>query len=325
MGASASSTMETISETVNKTTVDILNRNENDARQSGITEQESKIEGLSVIGCELDISQESTVTLKAMQSITSEVSSTIISDIAAALEAKGQTVVKAESSLASQPANSAAVTKAVTSVKNEMSANLTTENINKIIQNVNMQQKQNIKDLKYDACGVGAQSELLKMPGIAGTKTGEKIADSIASCLSKTPKPKCNISQITTVNLVADQITKSVMAIIANNKAVNDVKTDFKAQADAKGKGLGEMIGDIFKGLFGGLFGGMANMAGMAFFCCCCCCCLLLLLGVGGSMMPKGGGGASGANAGANAAQNATNGGFSNNGGGRGIGGQRPP
>ena len=322
MGASASSTMETISETVNKTTVDILNRNENSARQSGITEQESKIEGLSVIGCQLDISQQSTVTLKAMQSITSEVSSTIISDIAAALEAKGQNIVKAESSLASQPSNSTAVTRAVTSVKNEMSANLTTENINSIIQDVNTQQKQSVKDLKYDACGIGAQTELLKMPGIAGTKTGEKIADSIATCLSKDPLPTCNISQITTVNLVADQITKSVMAIIANNKAVNDVKTDFKAQADAKSGGLGDMIGDIFKGLFGGMFGGLA---GPVVFCCCICCCLLLLLGVGGAMMPKGGGapGANAANA-ANAAQNAMHGGGSNNGVGRGIGGASP-
>ena len=315
MGASASSTMETISETVNKTTVDILNKNENDARQSGFTSQESTIQGLSVVGCELDISQQSTVTLKTMQSITSEVSSTIISDIAAALEAKGQNIVKADAQLASQPSNSTAVTKAVTSVKNEMSANLTTENINKIIQNVNTEQKQNVKGLEYDSCGVKAQSELLKIPGIANTETGKTIANGIAKCLTANPKPKCNISQITTVNLVADQITKSVMAIIANNKAVNDVKTDFKAQADAKSGGLGDMIGNIFKGLFGGLFGGLAGMGGMVFFCCCICCCLLLLLVAGGAMMPKGGG--AGAGAGANAAQNAMRGGgagMSNNG-----------
>ena len=296
MGASSSTVMETISETVNKTTIDILNQNENNARQAAVSVQESKLEGLEIAGCQLDISQQSTATLKSMQSITASVASDLVAKISSALAASAEATVSAESALGSQPSNSASVQRAISSVTNEMKANLTAENINKLIQDVNMKQKQDITGLKYDACNGTARLKILQLPGFANSDAGKEVAKGINACYAKDPLPKCNISQITSANLVADQITTSVMDIIAKNEAVNEAKTDFKAKSDAKSKGVGDMLGDIlkglFSGLFGGLFGGLGSYAMMVSVCCCVCCCCLILLMVGGSMMAGGGKGA---------------------------------
>ena len=291
MGASSSSMMETISKTVNETTIDILNKNQNDATQSAVTTQVSNISGLEIMGCRLDISQQASVTMKSMQSISASTSAELITQIASALEQKAQAAVKAESSLGSQPSNAAAVTKITQEVTNTMKANLTMENLNKIIQAVNIQQKQDIRGLKYDACNGASRMKILEMPGL-DDETRKAIIKGVNDCYSKSPLPDCNISQITTVNLVAEQITTSVMDMIAKNETAQKLQADLKAEASAKSGGIGDMIGSILKGLLSGLFGGMGRYAMMVSVCCCVCCCCLILLVVGGSMLGGGGKGA---------------------------------
>jgi hypothetical protein len=305
------SEIETISNTVNKTTIEILNKNENDARQTATTTQTMTLDGINLSGCELEVSQLSSATLSTMQSITASTSADLIAKITSALQASATSEVKAKSETGSQPANAEAVTRAITSVENEMKANLTMDNINTMIQTVNQNQTLDVKDLTYDLCKSEQKMKFLKS---VDPQTAKEILDGIKECENKNPLPKCNLSQITTANLVAEQITTSVMDIIANNEAVSSAVTNFKSKTDAEGAGIGSMIGDIFKGLFSGLLGPFAALGGPVLASCCLCCCILLVLMVAGGMMPKGGGGGAPANVPV-AMNNGGGGGYANGGG----------
>jgi hypothetical protein len=131
------------------------------------------------------------------------------------------------------------------------------------------------------------------------------MSEYMGKCITKSPLPDCKIDQLTTAELVASQITSSVMAVIAKNKAAQDLDIELKTTASAEGKGIGDMLGDILGGLFGGLFGGMGRYAMIASVCCCVCCCCLILLMVGGGMMAGGGKGSANAPAGGNMNANA--------------------
>lgn len=314
MGASSSSLNETISSTVNKTTVNILNKNQNSASQTGITTQEIDASGITAVGCNLNFSQVSKVTLKTMQSITSQTSSELVSQIAASLKQVADQKLAAESSLGSQPSTVNAVNRTITAVENDLKANLTTENINAIIQNVNQKQVMKAKTISFDPCGFNTWTEALKKDKtLADTAFGKGMAEYLGKCITKNPLPDCNMSQLTTAELVASQITTSVMAIIANNKTAQELDVTLKTDATAKSKGVGDMLGEILSGLLSGLFGGMGMYAAIVLFCCCSCCCCLILLVVGGGML---GGGGKGAAPPVNGANNLGNnvGNYANNG-----------
>ena len=292
MGASSSSLNETISSTVNKTTVDILNKNQNSASQTGMTTQEIDVSGITAVGCTLNFSQVSNVTLKTMQSITSQTSSELVSQIQASLKQVADQKLAADSSLGSQPSTVDAVNKTITSVSNDLKANLTTENINAIIQDVNQKQVIKAKTISIDPCGFNTWTEALKKDNtLADTEFGKGMSDYLGKCITKNPLPDCDMSQLTTADLVASQITTSVMSIIANNKMAQDLDVTLKTDASAKSGGIGDMIGSIFSGLFGGLFGGLAGYAGMVLSCCCCCCCCILLLMIVGGFAASSAGG----------------------------------
>jgi hypothetical protein len=305
--------METISETVNKTTVNVLNKSENSTKQSAVTDQSMKLSGLDISGCTLEYTQSATATLTAMQSISASTSADLVSAITAKLAESANNAASAKSSLGSQPSNSSTITKTIQSVKTDLKASLTTENINKIIQDVNTKQKTDISGLHYDACNVKARMAVInENPALANTAFGLSISSGVNDCMNKNPLPKCDISQITTSNLVAQQITNSVMGVVAKNQDAQDLIANLSSTSTATSSGVADVLTSFFSGitgLFSGIFGGLGAYASMLCFCCCCCCCCLLILMIAvGTLTPgeEGGANTGGANnAAASAAQNA--------------------
>jgi hypothetical protein len=294
--------VKTINETVNNTSIEVINKNINTASQSGVTTQTIDMDGMNIVGCVPDFSQSSSVSLRSMQSIDASTSATLVNDITAALEAKARQTAASSSSLASQPSTSSNITETVNSVKNDLKVALSNENINAIIQKVNQEQTMKSKKTNIDPCGMIAWSEkVANDPSLEKSPLGKAMSESIGECIKTKPMPKCSFSQVTTANLVVQQITSSVLGVVSNNKMAQKLTADIESAAKAESKGLGDMIGDIFKGLFGGLFSGIGTYISA---CCavaiCLCCCVLVLM-VGGSAAASSGGGggnAAGANAG---------------------------
>ncbi len=292
-GTKATAVNETIANTVNKTAVDILNKNQNKASQTGISTQQMAVSKVKAVGCTLNIMQTSKITLKSMQTITSETTSELISDITAALRKEAEQNLKATSSVGSGKTTVEGVNKTITSIENDLKAKLTTENINEMIQYTNQKQVNSTTGIDFDPCGFITWTEVIKKDkSLADSAFGKIMSESMAKCISKSPQPDCNIGQLTSAELVAQQITSSVMAVIAKNKQVQELDEQLKTTATAEGKGFGDMIADIFKGIgsmfsgiFSGLFSGMAAYAGMVSLVCCGCCCCLILLMVGASFM----------------------------------------
>jgi hypothetical protein len=275
MGASSSSTIKIQNETINSTVLDVLNKTVNESQQSGMSVQSIDLSDAEITSCQLNISQESKISLTAMQEIDSKTSADLVSDIMTKVKQEIDNAAAAKTGFLSQPSNATSVTDTINSVKNELSANLTTENINKIIQNVNQQQTIKGTKLKYDACNAGI---LVQVPKLADTEVGLKIGECIVE-----NKP-CNLSQITSTAIVSQQITTSVMGIIADNKAVQDLDQKLSSKAEAESTGP---ISELFAGI-AGVFGAISGpyAAAVLFSCCCCCCCLIVLMVMGamGSM-----------------------------------------
>jgi hypothetical protein len=279
MGAGSSSSIKVDNETINKTVIDVLNKNENNTQQSGMTVQSIDLSGAEILGCQLNLSQQSKIELKTMQKIDSNTSAAIVSDIMVKLQQAVDNTAAAKTGALSQPSNAAAVTETRNSVQNDLSVKLSTENINKIIQNVNQQQTVKGEKIKIDTCG----SEIItKNPSLANTYIGQKIGDCLVA-----NKP-CDFSQITTASIVAEQVTSSVMDVLANNKAAQDLDQRLSSKSTAESTGL---IQDLFNGI-AGVFGAISGpYAAAVLICCCsCCCCLILLVLLGGAAaaMPPG-------------------------------------
>lgn len=288
---SSSTTSNTLNETINSTVVNVLNQNQNTVQSDSVTEESLDVNNIEVLsGCILNISQTSDVKIQTLQSITESTSANLVANIMNDIKNKIESTASTTSGFGAGGANSATVTNVINSLKNEMTANLSANNINSIIQNVNAALKNKIGKIKYDSCGL---SLIQQTPSLADTEFGKGIAACAARAVDS--NKVCNISQTAAVDIAAQQITNSVMGIIGNNEAVQKLINDEKSTSNTVSTGIFQDffggISGVFDSIFGGIFGGLGGYAGMVLLCCCCCCCCILLLVIVGGFAASSAGG----------------------------------
>lgn len=288
---------------INKAVVEVLNTNMSDAKQTAMTTQSINLSKAKITGCALDLTQTSAVNLQAMQNISSDVSSELVNTIQQNIAQQLDQQTQATAGFLSQPTAAQSIANVKTSLTNELGTSLSTENINKIIQKVNQTQTIEAESFTFDQCNSGL---LVTAPALAQTAIGTAIA----SCITNPKPPPCNVGQLTTSNLVATQITNTVMGVISNNEALQVLNQQITQNTSSESTGLFQ---DLFNGIanvFSSIGGMYASSISLSCIICCCCCIILLVVGVGAAAVPPGNAGAAANNGGS------VNSGYNNGGGG---------
>jgi hypothetical protein len=273
-----SSETKALNKTINDTVVNILNQSQQTVNSSTVVTQTLDVSNIDVLsGCTLDITQSSSIKATILQEITQSTASSLVSEITNNIKNALSSNASSETGFLSTGSSStSSASNVVNELQNLLTSNLTANNINSIIRNVNSNLSANIKDLKYDSCGTAL---LEKNPSIANTEYGKAISE----CKIKGLDTKCNISQMSSIDFVAQQITNTAIGVIAQNKSFQDLVNNLDATAKDKKTGL---VQDVFGGFSGIInsIGGLANGNGLivSLACICCICCILIIVGIGG-------------------------------------------
>jgi hypothetical protein len=217
---------------MNKVIVDVINKNQSSSSQSGSSIQTLIIENAK-FDCDLSVTQSGSIQVKTLQNITSDTSSSLITSIMDTLQSQNKDKFDETTGWGAIPENKSIIDNVKNSITTDLKTQLTTENLNKIVQNINSIQNLSVSNIVVDPCGY----ELLP-----------KVSDAVGTAITKscTPKPPCTIDQNLSVSLFAQQVTETVMSVISNNKSASDLLEKFDKDTTVTSTGIFQ---DIFNGI----------------------------------------------------------------------------
>ena len=217
---------------LNKTTMDIINRNQQTASQASASVQTMNVNNVTAF-CELGILQNMDIQVTSLQSITAKMSADLVSAIMNSLDQQTKDQFQETNGWGAIPENKEIIDNTKTSITNELKVKLSTDNLNAIVQRLNTVQDLRASNVVIDPCG-------RSMLPYVTAGTAEVIAK---NC---NPTPSCKISQDLNVQLMAQQITESVMALISKNEAATTLVNKFDKETKVTNTGIFQ---DIFKGI----------------------------------------------------------------------------
>lgn len=247
---------------LNKSITNVIVQNQNDTKQSAVTIQTIKAGNIQALSCAFSLNQDATTSLSSIQEISSETRAQIVASLMASLDQQTESTVGSKSSFGAIPANTNLYVNAKNSLTNDFETNLSTTNINKLIQSVNNTQALETSNIILDPCGFQMIPNV--SPGIATAL--------INKC--DTSKP-CTIDQTISAQLVAQQVTGQVMDLISNNQSVSTLVAAYKSNVQSVSSGP---IEDLFSGLSNLIgAGGLAAMLPCIVSLIFCIACIILL------------------------------------------------
>ena len=266
MGASSSKTVvET--KVVNEITKEALSKQVSSMAQQTVAVQNMNLSGIDA-KCAFEATQNFKGDMKAVQQMSQEDAANMMNEIVDNIA----DVVKQESSRKTGflgiSGFDSKMSETKKSIKNKTKVKLSSEQINKISQQMKPTQNMNMKDISIDPCGLNVYKELGVPPPV----------DLVASCVAQ----PCKFDQNMSIELTAQQIGKKLTEIIANDKSARDLRTEIMQKTTQESKGLDDLAKAINP------FAQMGQIGGILSAICCLLCCVLI---IGAGAMSAGGGG----------------------------------
>lgn len=311
MGSSASSTVNQKYDTtiINKSELDVLNKNVNDFVSNTIVKQASacsssivQLQNVDFSNMEVDgdftldgveQGQTSALTFDCIQTseLNNDVANGVLAEMTNALKNNFSTEALDKIEAAAEAEGSTGFG-ATGGVNTDSTVNLDVKFTNitdtkKSIKNIMENSITNNLDMSstQDCIANTIQNQSVN---VSGTRVrGNATIKAIKQTQAATSVSNCVQKQSVASKIVGDVVSKLGVQVDETNSVVKKTDTSVSATATSKNSGLfqsiGEGIGAIFGGMFGGLFAGPAGII------CCVICCIIILIGV--FFMMSGGGG----------------------------------
>jgi hypothetical protein len=244
--------------TINKTITNVMIKNEasNEAKASAL--QTMSISDLDYKHCKLQISQTAAVSVKAVSEFSQDMTNELISKLKQEVDNQVDNKMKPESELLAPPQLTSTKTDLKNTIYNLLETNINVENINKNIAQVNALQEADIKKITIDACP-GYQDTLMVLA--ANKNVSENVVDAfVRSC---DPSQPCSIGQSIKIDLVAQQLTSSIVKAITDDQKVQELSAKIEHDIAPTAKGVSALTGLSAIYMFGGAL-----------------CCLIVIIGL---------------------------------------------
>jgi len=239
---------------INETVMQMMVKNENIQTTNVNVFQKMNLENVSIQNCAFEITQSADVSVKAVSQFSQAMTEELISKLEQEVDNQIDNKMKPETEFLAPPQITTTKSDLKSTVKNIIKNQVTVENINKNITNVNSLQEQDIKNLRIDKCP-GYQATMAIVA--ANTKLKDStVAEFRKSC--DTSKV-CKITQDIKMDVVAEQITESIVKAITNDEKVQDLSNKLENDVAPKAVGISAFVPFMGIGCFG------------------CCCCFLIL------------------------------------------------
>ncbi len=266
MGASSSKTVvET--KVVNEITKEALSKQVSSMAQQVVAVQNMNLSGIDA-KCAFEATQNFKGEMKAVQQMSQEDAANMMNTIVDKIGEQVKQESSRKTGFLGISGFDSKMNETKKSIKNKTKVKLSSEQINKISQQMKPTQNMNMKDISIDPCGLNVYKELGVPPP----------ADLVASCVAQ----PCKFDQNMSVELTAQQIGKKLTEIIANDKNAIDLRTEIEQKTTQESKGLDDLAKAINP------FAQMGQMGGIISAISCVLCCVLV---VGAGAMSAGGGG----------------------------------
>ena len=246
---------------INRSLLEVINKNQQQSTSIAITNQSINLVGAKLL-CKADIKQLSDVKVTSLQQISATTQTDIVNTLMTNLEQQVSSAVTSKQGFGSLPSTVKLEQDAKNSLENDFKVNLTTENLNEMVNVINSTQKADMKNLVVDPCGFSViPPAFLKDPVLLKTLT---------ECTLNTP---CSINQTIYAQILAQQITGTAMTLVSKNTAVSNLVSAISSNVVSENQG----------GL-DALFGGLSNLigaGGLAAALPCilsCCCCIAIII-----------------------------------------------
>jgi hypothetical protein len=266
MGASSSKTVvET--KVVNEITKEALSKQVSSMAQQTVAVQNMNLSGIDA-KCAFEATQNFKGEMKAVQRIEAEDAMNMMNEIVDKIGDQVKQESSRKTGFLGISGFDSKMSETKKSIKNKTKVKLSSEQINKISQQMKPTQNMNMKDITIDPCGLNVYKELGVPPP----------ADLIAACVGQ----PCKFDQNMHVSFVAEQIGKKITEIIANDKSARDLRTEIMQKTTQESKGLDDLARAMNP------FAQMGKMGGIISAISCVLCCVLV---IGAGAMSGGGGG----------------------------------
>lgn len=242
--ASAKSTMEITQTAVNKSTKNILTKNQQTQDSTAVATNEMTFKDVD-LRCQGNISQAAGVKLTSVASATSEQVADLRDQMKSELSSELDNQAEAKGGMFAfgAKAESETNTKLKNTMVNIVDQNVTTDTLNQIIQDINTKNSQGYTNLVIDPCGIAAAERIQAAYLESDSATTEGAADVAIAALGAVGDKECdipcNFTQSLSVDLVSQQMTSTMMDAVSASEQITEAEAEVKASATAT-SGMGD-------------------------------------------------------------------------------------
>jgi len=243
---------------VNKTITDTIIKNQNEQSVNANVSQKMSIEGVNYKNCIFEINQDAEISIQSVQQFSQNMTSELLSKLKQEVDNQLTNKMKPQTELLAPPQVTNTKSDIKSRVYNILENTINVENINKNIIAVNAMQELDIKKLTVDKCP--GHADLMIAIAANGHYTPEQIKAFSADCDSN---QVCSINQGMKVDIVAQQITESIVKAITDDEKVQELGNKLENDIAPKAKGVSALTGLSAIYMFGGAL-----------------CCLIIIFGL---------------------------------------------
>jgi len=220
---------------VNKTVMSTIVKNQNEQSVNANVSQKMTLDNLDVKHCTLEIEQKADVSVQSVMQFSQAMASELLSKLKQEVDNQLTNKMKPQSELFAPPQITSTKSDIRSRVYNILENTINVENINKNIVAVNGLQEQDIKKVKIDKCP--GYEDLMTAVANNGKYNSDQILAFTKTCDQSQP---CKISQDIKLEIVASQITDSIVKSITDDEKVQQLGN--KLENDVAPKSLGASL-----------------------------------------------------------------------------------
>ena len=234
---------------VNKTVMSTVVKNQNEQSVNANVSQKMSIDGVDFKNCTVEIEQTADVSVESVQQFSQAMTSELLSKLKQEVDNQLTNKMKPETEILAPPTLTATKSDIRSRVYNILENTVTVDNINKNILSVNGLQEQDINKLKVDKCP--GHTDLMIAVAASGKYNENQIKAFNAGCDRNTI---CKIGQKIKLDIVASQITDSIVKSISEDEKVQQLATKLENDIAPVSKGASALTGLSAIYMFGGAF-----------------------------------------------------------------------
>ena len=232
---------------VNKTVMSTVLKNQNEQSVNANVSQKMTIDGVDFKNCTVEIEQTADVSVESVMQFSQSMTTELLSKLKQEVDNQLTNKMKPETELLAPPQVTNTKSDIRSRVYNILENTVNVENINKNIVAVNGLQEQDISKLKVDKCP--GHNDLMIAVAASGKYNENQIKAFNEGCDRNTI---CKIGQKIKLDIVASQITDSIVKSITQDEKVQQLATKLENDIAPKAKGVSALTGLSAIYVFGG-------------------------------------------------------------------------